>query len=144
MELAEFKYVIAGAAGWLVAQALKFLIDLREDGFSVDDLFASGGMPSSHSSFVASVVVVIGISEGFDSAIFGLGLTLLGVVVYDAVGVRRATGENTKTLRAIVGQLKIKNHDTALTMALGHSPYQVIMGLFTGVITGILVNLLVA
>ncbi|MEM6998035.1 MAG: divergent PAP2 family protein [Patescibacteria group bacterium] len=143
MELADFRYIIAGAAGWTVAQALKYALSLRQDGFSLDDFFASGGMPSSHSGFVASIATVVGLQEGFESAVFGVALTLLGVVVYDAVGVRRATGENTKILSDILAKLKIRETSLALNMAMGHTPYQVVAGVFTGVVVGLATNLLI-
>lgn len=143
MELESFVYVIAAFSGYIVAQTIKFILELRQDGFSLEDLFESGGMPSSHTSFVSSVVTVIGLIEGFESAIFGLGLTLLGVVLYDAIGVRRATGENTKTLRNITKQLKLGNTDRALTLVKGHTPIQVAAGLATGILTGLTVYSLV-
>ena len=143
MELADFRYVIAGFAGWTVAQALKYFISLRQDGLSLDDFFASGGMPSSHSSFVAAVAMIVGIQEGFNSAVFGVSLMVLGVVVYDAVGVRRATGENSKILKDILAKLKIRETSIALNMAMGHTPYQVVAGVFTGAVVGAATNLII-
>lgn len=143
MELANYVYIVAAVAGWFVAQAIKFTLSLRQDGISTDDLFTSGGMPSSHSSFVASVTMTVGLSEGFESAVFAVSLVLLGVVVYDSVGVRRATGENTKILRDILKQMKIKKHGVALHLALGHTPYQVLVGVITGSLTGLAVHTII-
>ena len=47
--------------------------------------------------------------------------------------VRRATGENTKMIQQITQKLKIGDQRTALFLALGHSPYQVVAGLLLGI-----------
>ena len=139
MDLSTFVYIVAAGGGWLLAQIIKIFLSLKEDGFTWQDLVTSGGMPSSHVAFVSSVAVVIGLKEGIDSAVFGVILTVLGVVIYDAMGVRRATGENTKIIQQITQKLKIGDQRTALFLALGHSPYQVVAGLLLGIGWGNLV-----
>ena len=129
-------YIVTAAGGWLTAQIIKILLSLRQDGLSWQDLITSGGMPSSHVTLVTSMALLIGISEGFYSPLFGIVLTLWGVVVYDSMGVRRATGENTKMLRQIAERLKIGDQKTALVLALGHTPYQVAAGFVWGLIWG--------
>ncbi|MYB40129.1 divergent PAP2 family protein [Candidatus Saccharibacteria bacterium] len=130
--LNDFLYVITAAGAWLAAQAVKIAISLRQDGLSWQDLVTSGGMPSAHVALVTSMAVVIAMSEGPASPVFGVALTLWGVVVYDAVGVRRATGENTQIIRRIADKLKLGDQRTALHLALGHSPYQVFAGAVLG------------
>ena len=77
-------YIVAPVAGWLVAQGIKFVLTLRKDGVTLTDAFQSGGMPSSHSAFMVALTTVIGLNEGFDSAIFGLSLAITAIVMYDA------------------------------------------------------------
>ena len=131
--LSDYIYIVVAAGGWIVAQMIKIILSLRQDGLNWYDLLTSGGMPSSHVSLVTSVAFLVGLDQGFDSTIFGLALTIWGVVVYDSMGVRRATGENTKTLRQISDTLKLGDQKTAYSLALGHSPSQVFGGFVVGI-----------
>ena len=144
MDLSSYIYIIAALISWLVAQMIKFALSLHQDGLSWGDLFSSGGMPSAHASFVSSVAITVGLNEGFTSSTFGVALVLLGVVVYDAVGVRRATGENTKVLGDILKHMKIRRRETALHLALGHTPYQVAMGVLVGILCGLSIHAFLA
>ena len=125
-------FIITAAGSWLAAQAVKIAISLRQDGLTWQDLVTSGGMPSAHVALVTSMAVAIAMAEGLASPLFGVMLTLWGVVVYDAVGVRRATGENTQIIRQVADKLKLGDQRTALHLAMGHSPYQVFAGAILG------------
>ena len=47
--------LMSAVAGWTVAQVLKTIIDLiLNKNFNAERLVGSGGMPSSHSSFVCA------------------------------------------------------------------------------------------
>ena len=142
MELSSLTYPLAALGGWLIAQGLKILIFSKQNQNSLQDLIVSGGMPSSHVSLVTAVAWVVGWNEGFDSAIFGVILTLWGVVVYDSIGVRRATGENTKMISRMLAKLKIGEQRTALHLALGHTPFQAFAGFLVGLGWGSLVQLM--
>ncbi|MCY3804308.1 MAG: divergent PAP2 family protein [Candidatus Saccharibacteria bacterium] len=130
--LSDYIYIVVATGGWITAQLIKIILSLRQDGLNWYDLLTSGGMPSSHVSLVTSVALLVGLDQGFDSTIFGLALTVWGVVVYDSMGVRRATGENTKTLRQIAEILKLGDQKKAYSLALGHSPSQVFGGFMVG------------
>ena len=52
MDLVTNRILVATAAAWFVAQFLKVLFDTIKNGFSVERLTGSGGMPSSHSATV--------------------------------------------------------------------------------------------
>src|SRR5262245_54286103 len=52
----------------------------------------TGGMPSSHAASVAALSTLVGLSQGFRSAIFGVTLFFSLIVMYDAAGLRRAAG----------------------------------------------------
>lgn len=143
MNIESFVYVLSAFLGWLTAQAIKFVLSLRQDGLHFDDAFASGGMPSSHSSFMASITMVIGLIDGFDSGLFGLSFAILGIVVYDSIGVRRATGDNTLVIKKMMKQLKLKERENALHLAKGHKPVEVAVGLVVGALTGLILHSLV-
>ena len=134
-------YIIAALGGGAIAQILKVIISYsRKNRLRWRDFITSGGMPSSHTALITSVALVIGLNQGFDSALFGLAATLWAIVVYDSIGVRRATGENSRILQNISRQLKLGNQRTALFLALGHTPYQVLSGFVLGLSWGFFIN----
>ena len=87
-------YLITIITSWVFAQGAKYLIiAVKNRNFSgFRQLYLSGNMPSAHSATVVSMATVIGLINGFDSALFGLALMVAGVVMYDAIMVRRSVG----------------------------------------------------
>ncbi|MCC3865326.1 divergent PAP2 family protein [Terrisporobacter petrolearius] len=101
-------------------------------------IFMSGGMPSSHSSFVTSLSTVIGIQKGFDSVEFVICVVFALIVMYDASGVRRAVGKQAAILNKIVEDLQNKKHieHETLKELIGHTPKEVILGAILGIVVG--------
>ena len=59
--------------GWASAQVLKVILTLivyKKLDFT--RITGSGGMPSSHSSFVVSLTMAVGFTQGFHSAMFAI------------------------------------------------------------------------
>lgn len=133
--------LVAAILGWAAAQVLKVVIEsVIAKKFTWERIFASGGMPSSHSAFVMALATVIGMQYGFGSVYFALAASFAFVVMYDACGVRRAVGEQAKALNRIIGALRENStigQETALKEILGHSPFQVAMGFVLGIIIGV-------
>lgn len=102
-------YIInVGATSWILAQLLKTLFTLiTTRKLVVERLFGAGGMPSSHSALTCSIAIAMAKKLGFASPEFGLALALAGIVMYDAMGVRRAAGEQAKVLNRIVFEFPI-------------------------------------
>ena len=65
-------------------------------------IFTSGGMPSSHSSFVTSLATLVGLEKGFNSTDFAIVVVFALIIMYDASGVRRAVGKQAAILNQIV------------------------------------------
>ena len=112
--------------------------------FSITNIIGSGGFPSSHSSFVSTLSVLIGLKYGFKSDLFAIVLILSLIVTYDASGVRRAVGEQANVLNRLINHLNIKNIERDpeilkedLKELIGHTPIEV----FAGVLLGVLVAL---
>lgn len=66
------------------------------------------------------------------------------MVMYDAMGVRRAAGEQAKTLNWVVDQLEDnhligENNSKVLKEFLGHTPIEVLGGAVLGALIGALV-----
>ncbi len=134
-EFFENKIVLCAVLSWAIAQIMKIIIDAyRTKSLSLDLIVSSGGFPSSHTSFVIATATAIGLQEGFNSAVFALSAVLSCVVMYDAMGVRRAAGHHAKILNELV--LKIDNNSSVeekLKELLGHTPLQVLGGLVLGI-----------
>jgi acid phosphatase family membrane protein YuiD len=133
----DYIYIITPVLGWLVAQGIKFVFFLRKDGIRISDAWQSGGMPSSHAAFIVSIATLVGLNEGFDSALFGVIAAVAAIILYDAIGVRRVTGENSAAIHEIAKKQKLKL-TTRLHGAKGHSPLEVAAGAVLGVIIGFL------
>ena len=105
-------------------------------------IFMSGGMPSSHSSFVTSLSTLIGINQGFDSVEFAMCAVFALIVMYDASGVRRAVGKQAAILNKIVEDLNNKKHieHETLKELVGHTPKEVIFGAILGIIVGVIMS----
>ena len=71
-----------------LAQFIKIFTG-KEKRFDLSRIFMSGGMPSSHSSFVTCLSTLVGIYRGFDSIEFAICIVFALIVMYDASGVRR-------------------------------------------------------
>ena len=126
---------------WFVAQILKIIIELlRKRRLNLALLMSSGGMPSSHSSFVTAVTTVIGLKEGFDSPLFALGAIVSMIVMYDASGVRRAAGNQAKVINDILASLENSGVklDKKLKEMLGHTPIEVAAGGILGIVIALL------
>ena len=126
-------------ATWFFIQLFKLIYDLvTTKKFNFKRILGAGGMPSSHSAVVVALCTMIGINYGVNSAIFGLSVVFAFVVMYDAAGVRRAAGKQAKLLNKIVQTPGLTNVEVTekLQEVLGHTPIQVFVGAFIGVIVG--------
>ncbi len=83
--------------------------------------------------------VMIGLKHGFNSDIFALAAIVSSIVMYDAMGIRRAAGEHAKILNLIVSKDNtFKLDNKKLKELLGHTPFEVLGGLILGIIIGCL------
>lgn len=122
----------------ILAQLLKvpfgFIIN-KELRLSI--IFETGGMPSSHSAYITSLAIGIGRTQGFKSPIFALAFVIASIVMYDAMGVRRAAGQHAKFLNILMSsQNKIDLSNVKLKEILGHTPVEVLGGLLLGLLVG--------
>lgn len=128
--LANFT-LIAVVVSWFLAQAIKVIIyRFQEDKWNLWHFFEAGGMPSAHSASVTSLTLSVGLTVGWNTALFTACLVFALVVMYDATGVRRAAGKQAEILNKIVddiystGKIKIEK----LKEILGHDPIEVLAG----------------
>lgn len=136
----EYKYLIVPIIAWLSVQFIKFITDtLKNKKINLKVLVASGGMPSSHSSVVTSLMTMIAINEGFDSILFAISFVFGLIVMYDAAGVRRAAGKQAGILNQLIYSNQVKvNTNEKLKELIGHTPKQVFVGALWGIFLGII------
>jgi uncharacterized protein len=134
-------YLIAVIAAWLIAQGIKYcLVAIKQRSFDhIRQLYLSGNMPSAHSASVLAMVTMIGLRDGLDTGLFGLALLFASIVMYDAVMVRRSSGEQGIAIQQLIKEQKSK---VALPRAAkGHTPLEVLVGGSLGILIGLVVFL---
>ena len=134
------KYLYVPFLVWICIQIFKVIYDLvTTKKFNFKRILGAGGMPSSHSAVAMCIATMIGKAEGFDSNLFALALIFALVVMYDAAGVRRAAGKQAKLLNKIIETPGLTNVQVQekLVEVLGHTPIQVFVGAFLGIIVGL-------
>ena len=133
------RFVYVPCLLWLFIQIFKFLTELViNKKLNIKRLVGAGGMPSSHSAIVCALATLVGREYGFDSGIFGIAIIMAFVVMYDAAGVRRAAGKQARILNKILETPGLTTGEVQekLIEALGHTPIQVFVGAFLGIIVG--------
>ena len=137
----ENRVLWCAVAAWFVAQALKiptyWLVEKKLDW---GRFFGSGGMPSSHSAFVMALAIMVGATEGFDSAAFAITVVLAAIVMYDASGVRHETGIQGQVLNEIIRKVFVDGEpitDVELKELVGHTKVEVAGGFVVGVRTAL-------
>jgi acid phosphatase family membrane protein YuiD len=134
--------LIASFLAWAIAQTVKLPIEYaRTRRWNWSLLFRAGGMPSSHTALVTAAAHGLGLTVGFNSAVFALGVVLAMIVIYDATGIRRQAGRHAEIINAMINGL-VEGHplrEEQLLEVLGHSPFEALVGLLLGLITAQLV-----
>lgn len=135
---------ISAALGWFVAQVLKTIIHLvvtRQ--FVAERLVGSGGMPSCHSATVCALTTATAMIHGAAGYEFAIASMFSIVVMYDAMGVRRAAGNQAKVLNEMITMFSHMGKDLSpndkLKEFIGHTPIQVFAGAILGITIAILV-----
>ena len=151
-------YIInVGVVSWFSAQVIKTILTFfRFRELRMERMFGAGGMPSSHSALVCSMTLAMAKLVGFGSPLFGVTFAFAMVVMYDAMGVRRAAGEQAKVLNRIIfsrvfdllneeidedfGEREGEERPDGapdqkeLKEYLGHTPLEVLGGMLLGVL----------
>lgn len=134
-------YIIAIVAGWVIAQGAKYLlVAVRQRRFDhFRQLYLSGNMPSAHSATVVALATVIAFINGINSALFALAGLFAAIVMYDAMMVRRSSGEQGEAIQKLI---KEQNSKVPLPRAAkGHTPVEVAAGAVLGAVIGAVVFL---
>lgn len=138
-QLFKNEIIVSVVAAFAVCQCIKVATTSAErKKFTPGVVFETGGMPSTHSAFVASLALSVGFVEGFLSSIFLLALGVAMVVIRDAAGVRRTVDDLIRTVNAIIQTKRMRMEH--IRVIAGHSPVQVFVGVVLSLITVLLVH----
>jgi acid phosphatase family membrane protein YuiD len=66
------------------------------------------------------------LKDGIESGLFGLATLFVLIVTYDAVKVRRSSGEQGEAIAKLISETKSKVRIPRA--ARGHTPFEVVMG----------------
>ena len=115
--------------------------------FDISRLYGDGGMPSGHSATVSSLVMITGLTVGFDTFEFAIAFVVALIVCHDATGVRRETGKQALLLKEIIKSFEVfstkKLPEVMLKEFVGHTPVQVFAGILVGIVNAMILQFLV-
>lgn len=132
-----------------IAQALKIVTHKKLSGrWDLKQAFTTGGMPSSHSAGVSALASYVAANKGTGHTETALAVVFGMIVMYDAQGIRRHTGEIARlvneledsfvTLNGDFPSLEFEKRDYELKELLGHQPIEVVGGAIFGTLVGII------
>ena len=137
VQLVHNKIFLTVLSSWVIAQSLKVIVGyFIQKKIDFRWFVGTGGMPSSHTAGASCLATAIGLSYGFDSVHFALAASFAIVVMFDAQGVRRATGRQARILNKIMDDIywQGKIQEGRLREFIGHTPIEVIAGFVLGVV----------
>jgi hypothetical protein len=126
---------------WLSAQTVKVILGVfKEKRFNFRWFLGTGGMPSAHTACVAALSTTIGLTYGFDSALFAIAVIFTLIIMFDAQTVRFTTGRQAKILNQMLDDIywKKKLDEEKVKEFLGHTPVEVFAGAALGIVVALL------
>lgn len=152
--------LIASLTAILVAQGVKIPIAYFSHNHraSLKLAVSTGGMPSSHSAAVSALITALTIQHGMNSPYTAIAITFGVIIMFDAMGVRRQSGEQGIVITKLIQQLEenaiiptltfddpedgeqLRINELVVNKYLGHKPTEVFAGMLTGVLTAVLLD----
>jgi len=136
--------LLAAFLSWVLAQTIKTVIAaIRTKTFVPERLFGAGGMPSAHSAMACALTMCVAHECGLESPEFAITICFTAVIIYDAMGVRRAAGEQAKVINKMVDIMEKEGSEITekeLTEYLGHTPIEVLAGILLGIVVSLILN----
>lgn len=129
--------IILPVIAFSIAQGTKFILrTYRQKKIDWRNIFSYSDMPSGHSAVVISLLTIIALVNGLNSAAFAISFVFAAIVITDAIGLRNYLGQHGKTLNILVKDLKeddfLDDFYPQLLERIGHTPLQVIAGALIG------------
>ncbi|AYC30758.1 divergent PAP2 family protein [Paenisporosarcina cavernae] len=141
------KGIIAALSAIGLAQGLKIVTHKRLTGnWDVKQALTTGGMPSSHSAGVMALASYVATNKGWRHTETALATVFGVIVMYDAQGIRRHTGEIATLVNDLEDQVtkisgtfpsfEYTEREKELKELLGHQPVEVFVGAMLGILHG--------
>lgn len=132
----SLKYIIIPFSAAVLSQCIKILIEfIRYKKISlIRFIDGMGGMPSTHSTLVASISTIIYLNYGM-SPLFAVTLIFSLITIYDSMGIRYESGKQAEIINEIVG--------SNLEEKIGHKPIETLFGVILGVLYTFMVSLII-
>lgn len=139
--------VITALSAIGIAQGLKILTHKKVSGeWDMGQVSTTGGMPSSHSAGVSALATYIAANKGSRHTETALAVIFGVIVMYDAQGIRRHTGEiaqlvndledNFAAIKGDFPSFEFVEREKELKELLGHQPIEVVGGAILGAALG--------
>ncbi|MEX0934469.1 MAG: divergent PAP2 family protein [Candidatus Saccharimonadales bacterium] len=127
--------IIISFIAWFIAQIIKFSIRAYSGEPSFKVFYQSGGMPSAHTATIVALSFSALAIYGYQSPIFGLSVVFSAVIIYDTLGVRRSSGEQSTMLNSLI---RASGKNETVREVIGHSPREVVVGSALGLLVSVL------
>lgn len=126
-----YKIIIGLSLAALFPQIIKIITEsIKSKQFRLSYFFLDGGMPSSHSSFVAALTMGMIMTQGLTNMLTLLALAFSSIVIRDSCGIRLEVGKQKKILE----KLDPKDARKENLKREGHTILQVFAGILFGAI----------
>lgn len=137
MNYKEFIYILIPFFVLILSQLTKVTIELISNKKTNLNRFLNGygGMPSSHSAFVFSIVGLIIYTESTNINLLILALISALITAYDAVNLRMECSKQAVIINEL---MKGKKGFIPLKEKLGHTKEEVLAGIIFGLLTSYL------
>ena len=148
LDLITNRFILTGAAAWLIAQVVKTIIHaIINRRIVFERLIGDGGMPSAHSATVSSLAIFTTLSCGTGLFQFAACAILAIIVCHDAMGVRLETGKQAQVINEMMKSFSILTAkelpQVKLKEFVGHTLVQVMAGILIGIVNALIMYYLV-
>lgn len=127
------RLLILACSSQIASMIVKMIIaSIRAKNISLESMANYGGMPSSHTVFIASFVFGTGLDPayGWQSPLFTLSLILSAVILMDTVRFRGTVDRINQSIKLIIENNKnINKSNIELPRMIAHKPSEIIGGL---------------
>jgi hypothetical protein len=135
----DLSYALTPFLAWLVAGAIKFVINSFKARELTFGLIGYGGLPSNHSAIVSGMAALIAFKEGIGHPAFGVAITLAFIVTIDANSLRRQVGKHAIAINKLAAGVPDPQH---LRERMGHTLVEIAAGIAVGVAVSVAVKVL--
>jgi acid phosphatase family membrane protein YuiD len=134
--------LLASATSWIMAQLTKVIFGLmrygkKDTGRIFWRIVWAGGMPSAHSALVSSSTLVIYLTLGGESIVFGFSLIMAAIVIYDRIRLYSIYNQFQERYPSLKNEVQ---KDPMLKDLVGHRVPEILVGIIIGLLSGFIIH----